>query len=118
MKNKIINVRRCDIEGYRVFLKELVDAVKDGWEPDFECFQKSKPFFNKCLKIELFKVEDLEKQESVEIVSNDLSLLDSKKSSKSDLLILAESLDIEIPEDKKTPAAIRKFIKENLNLDK
>lgn len=60
-------------------------------------------------------VEVITEDVIAEDTAPDISILDDKKSSTVDLKALADDLGIEIPEDKKAPAAIRKFLKEEVN---
>jgi len=52
-----------------------------------------------------------------EVKEEKLPLLEDPKSSKADLLNFAEEMKLEVPADKKSPAAIKKFIKDNLTED-
>jgi len=67
---------------------------------------KPKPEINVVMKPEDYSVEDVSSEVSEGNVLDRIESTTKKK----DLLALAEELDIEIPEDKKVPAAIKQFM--------
>ena len=117
-ETKRIVVQRRDNRGFSAFLKQVQDAAVDGWLVDEDARGlKNAPTFAPYFSCWVNKGEEEVITEDViaEDTAPDISILDDKKSSTVDLKALADDLGIEIPEDKKAPAAIRKFLKEEVN---
>lgn len=106
-------VKRTDRKGFIEFTKQLQQAHKNGFEiKDFT--GKEAPRFNPFMAFlerpdgtEDSPLEDVEDSEVVD-VADELETLSGKE----ELLAYAEKHQIEVPQEKKNPRAIKKFLKE------
>lgn len=89
--------------GFTRFLQDVVDAVKEGYDinPTNEAFTLSKMSCGRFYSV---------------VMTRDLSkLLDDPKVKSPELREVAKtSLGLDVPEDLKVPAQIKKFIRESL----
>lgn len=104
-KDVIIRNRR-DPKGFIMFLNELQEAFNGGWKvPAIEEMTiQDTPGFLNHYAVKVYK----------EVEEITVDLLSNKSATKPQLLKLADKLEVEVPEDKKTPAAISKFLRETL----
>ena len=101
MNSKRILVKGRNPKGFVQFLKEVHEALNEGWDVIDGKLPLSKVGYARSFGITLFKDESLH-------------ILDDPKSKKPDLLAYAEEVGIEVPEGMHAPAAIKKFLKEEL----
>jgi hypothetical protein len=110
---KILHVRnRPGVDGFVQLIEQAIEAAKEGWEIDkSQVGIYTGPLCRGQFRITMKKGEELLAAETKE---EKLPLLEDPKASKADLLTFAEEMKLEVPADKKSPAAIKKFIKDNL----
>lgn len=113
---KTIHVRNNPgVNGFVELIDQVIEAAKEGWVVDHsQVGIYTGPVFRGQFRITLKKGEELL---AAELKDEKLHLLDDPKTSKAELLEFAGGLGLEVPSDKKSPAAIKKFIKDNLPAD-
>lgn len=115
-KEKIVVInKRNDVIGWKKFFSELQEKFDQGYRIHISNLRKENPIAGAVQRVFMVKdtVEDAPpKQEFVDTSKEvDLDSLTKKK----DLVEYAEKSGIEIPEDLKQPAAIKKHIQSNLS---
>lgn len=111
-----VSVLRRDRKGFIEFQKQVQQAFIDGFRiKDFQYKESPKLYpFTAYLErpdgTEDSPSEDVEDSEVVEVF-DELATLSGKE----ELLAYAEKHKIEVPQEKKNPAAIKKFLKEQVS---
>lgn len=139
MEKKQILCKRLDSKGLNVFWKEINLAFSEGWKYDENCtLVCESPRVSGIVRVTLVRGEEVveplaiekEEEEVLKVVESDpeplvispseeeqvveFDELDSL-TKKVELLEFAESYGVEVPEDVKQPAAIKKHIKAQLS---
>lgn len=105
-ETKVIKGRSNNDIMCRKFMVELQSAIQDGWVLD----ETAKGVYNRMVfSRSLVRVPLMRA-----VIPAQRNLLEDPKSSKPELLEYAASKNIEVPKDKASPAAIKKFIKDEL----
>lgn len=112
----VLNVRnRPGNQGFVEIVKEVIEAAKQGYTVDESAVGiYTGPLIHGSWRIALVKDKEAVEEKTEETPEESLHVLEDPKATKPDLLAFAKEIDVEVPADKKSPAAIKKFIKEQL----
>jgi hypothetical protein len=122
---KIIQSKRTDVKGAVKFWTDVLQALDEGWKVNLEGDRRDLPRWFRFPAVVLFKEDSNAEttegaEETQEEVPEEVKALLAKLepiNSKIDLLGFAIDHSIEIPETKKQPTAIKKYLQEVILLN-